>query len=110
MNAYEKLLRRTKKNNEMALIGFVVLGDPTYKKSLKIIKTLIDSGIDCLELGLPFSDPIADGKTIQKAAQRALSSGMNTCRAFEMVKKINITPQLSESPGCPRSEASRVKP
>lgn len=50
-----------------ALIPFFVIGDPDFDTSLEIVKTAIDSGADILELGIPFSDPIADGPTIQKA-------------------------------------------
>jgi tryptophan synthase alpha chain len=71
-----------------ALIPFFVLGDPDTDTSLDIIKTAIDSGADVLELGIPFSDPIADGPTIQKADIRALSHGMNCRKAFELIRRI----------------------
>ena len=67
---------------------FVVLGDPDFETSLEIIRTLIASGADALELGFAFSDPIADGPVIQEADQRALASGMDTDRNFELLKKI----------------------
>ena len=71
-----------------ALIPFLVLGDPDQQRSLELIKTVIDAGADILELGIPFSDPIADGPTIQKADIRALENGMNCRRAFEMIRQI----------------------
>ena len=71
-----------------ALIPFFVLGDPDADTSFEIVKTAIDSGADVLELGIPFSDPIADGPTIQKADIRALSQGMNCRRAFKLIRRI----------------------
>jgi tryptophan synthase alpha chain len=71
-----------------ALIPFFVLGDPDMDTSFEIIKTAIDSGADILELGIPFSDPIADGPTIQKADIRALNQGMNCHKAFELIRRI----------------------
>ena len=70
------------------IMPFVVLGDPDYNSSLKIIKTLIDNGSGALELGFAFSDPIADGKVIQKANKRALDNGITTLKAFELLKEI----------------------
>ena len=59
-----------------ALIPFFVIGDPDFDTSLSLIKAAIDAGADVLELGIAFSDPIADGPTIQKADIRALDAGM----------------------------------
>jgi len=88
MNLYKKTFNELKKKNEGALVAFTVIGDPNYKTSLEIIKKMIDSGADILELGLPFSDPIADGKTIQAADMRALKNGMNTDKAFDLIKNV----------------------
>lgn len=76
---------------EGALIAFVTAGDPTVSATPKIAKALEDAGADMIELGLPFSDPIADGPTIQAAAERALKSGMNTDVYFAMTKKVRKT-------------------
>jgi tryptophan synthase alpha chain len=73
---------------EGALIAFVTAGDPTVSTTPRIAKALEDAGADIIELGLPFSDPIADGPTIQEAAERALKSGMNTDVYFAITKKI----------------------
>lgn len=75
-------------NGRTALIPFFVLGDPDFDTSLALIRAAIDSGADVLELGIPFSDPIADGPTIQKADIRALAQGMNCDRAFELIRQI----------------------
>ena len=74
--------------NRAALIPFFVIGDPDFDTSLTIIKAAIDAGADILELGVPFSDPIADGPTIQKADIRAMNNGMNVARALEFIKQI----------------------
>ena len=74
--------------NRSALIPFFVIGDPDYKTSLAIVKAAIDSGADVLELGIPFSDPIADGPTIQKADIRSINSGMNVHKALEFIREI----------------------
>ena len=71
-----------------ALIPFFVIGDPDFDTSLEIVKTAIDAGADILELGIPFSDPIADGTTIQKADIRAATAGMNVQKAMEFVRKV----------------------
>jgi tryptophan synthase alpha chain len=76
------------KLNRAALIPFFVLGDPDEKTSLELAKTAIDAGADILELGIPFSDPVADGPTIQKADIRALQAGMTPKKAIELVGKI----------------------
>ena len=74
--------------NRAALIPFFVIGDPDFDTSLAIVKTAIDAGADILELGVPFSDPIADGPTIQKADIRALRSGMTVRKALQFVREI----------------------
>ena len=76
------------KNEKTALIPFFVLGDPDFDTSFEVFKTAIDAGADILELGLPFSDPIADGPTIQKADIRALEGGMNCGRGFDLIHKV----------------------
>ena len=85
MKTYKDVLQN---KDHTALIPFFVLGDPDFETSFELIKTAIDSGADVLELGIAFSDPIADGPTIQKADIRALNSGMNCLRAFELISRI----------------------
>jgi len=72
---YKKCFDKCKNENRIAFIPFVVIGDPDLEDSITIIKQLIDSGADALELGIPFSDPVADGPIIQAATIRALQSG-----------------------------------
>lgn len=76
------------KINKAALIPFFVIGDPDMETSFEVVKTAIDAGADILELGIPFSDPIADGPTIQKADIRSLRSGMKMAGAIEFIKRV----------------------
>jgi len=86
-------LEKTMKGGRRLII-FIVAGDPDIEQSFRIACDAIDSGADILELGMPFSDPLADGPTIQRAGQRALASGMNTDRYFELVERINKVRQV----------------
>ena len=79
---------RAKAQNRAAFIGYVCAGDPDFDTSLAVCRTLLGRGVDVLELGVPFSDPLADGLTNQLAAQRALESGMNAARVFELVRRL----------------------
>ncbi len=85
---YQQVFAQLKEKNQGAFIPFVTIGDPNLEQSFEIIKTLIDAGADALELGIPFSDPSADGITIQKAALRALESGVNTDSCIDVLAKI----------------------
>jgi tryptophan synthase alpha chain len=76
MERYETLFAQLKARREGAFVPFVTLGDPNPEQSLKIIDTLIEAGADALELGIPFSDPLADGPTIQDATLRAFAAGV----------------------------------
>lgn len=88
MTRYKKTFQKLKKNKEKALVPFVVAGDPNYKLSLEIVKTIINAGADILEIGFSFSEPIADGPTIQTAGVRALKSGSNTDKNFNFIKQV----------------------
>jgi tryptophan synthase alpha chain len=85
MKSYKQVFAELK---HAAVIPFFVIGDPDYKTSLKIVKSAIDAGADILELGIPFSDPIADGPTIQKADIRSLKSGMTVKKAITFITEI----------------------
>ena len=85
MKSYKQTFAELKR---AALIPFFVIGDPDFDTSLEIVKAAIDAGADILELGIAFSDPIADGPTIQKADIRALNAGMNVEKAKDFIKKI----------------------
>jgi len=85
---YTKSFSTLKENNEGAFIPFVIIGDPNAEQSFAVIKALIDAGADALELGIPFSDPSADGVTIQMAALRALKSGINTNICIDILAQV----------------------
>jgi len=89
MMKVEEKFAELKKRKEGALIGYVMAGDPLPELTVEVANALIKGGVDILELGLPFSDPIADGPTIQKAGSRALKAGMNPDTYFNIVKKID---------------------
>ena len=85
MNTYSQVFSEL---NRTALIPFFVVGDPDLDTSFELVKTAIDAGADVLELGIPFSDPIADGPTIQKADIRSLSNGMTVAKGLEFIRKV----------------------
>lgn len=78
----------TELGDEGGFISFIVAGDPTPARTVDIARTIIDAGADILELGVPFSDPIADGPTIQQADERALKAGTNPDAVFHIVREI----------------------
>lgn len=88
MNRLEKTFKKVKDESTSALVGFITAGDPDYNKSLDIIKGMLDSGIDILELGISFSDPTADGAAIQRSSQRALANGINLKKSLEMIREL----------------------
>ena len=88
MERYESLFARLNDRKEGAFVPFVTLGDPGVEQSLKIIDALIEAGADALELGIPFSDPLADGPTLQSATLRAFAAGVTPTRCFEMLAAI----------------------
>jgi tryptophan synthase alpha chain len=92
---YQNSFATLKEKNEQAFIPFVMIGDPNAEQSLAVIKSLVDAGADALELGIPFSDPSADGLTIQKAALRALGQGINTDICIDILKQVReYAPQI----------------
>ncbi|WP_113911862.1 tryptophan synthase subunit alpha [Roseovarius dicentrarchi] len=70
-----------------AFVAYVMAGDPDFDTSLEIVRGLPEAGVDIIELGLPFTDPMADGATIQLAGQRALKGGMTLKRTLEMARE-----------------------
>lgn len=78
-----------KQKNHKALIAYVTVGYPNIATTLKIVPILADCGCDIVELGIPFSDPMADGATIQRASFKALENGVNTTLCLEIAKKLS---------------------
>jgi tryptophan synthase alpha chain len=85
---YQTLFSRLSAAQEGAFVPFVTLGDPDPETSLRIIQTLIDAGADALELGMPFSDPLADGPVIQEANTRALRADVTPRTCLMMIRAI----------------------
>ena len=85
---YDKLFAALREKNEGAFVPFIMLGDPIPEASLDIIRTAVAAGADALELGVPFSDPVADGPTIQASHIRALDGGATLDSALEQVRTI----------------------
>lgn len=70
-----------------ALVTFITAGDPNHETSLSVLKALPDAGADIIEIGMPFTDPMADGPTIDLASQRALAGGANMHKTLDMVRE-----------------------
>jgi tryptophan synthase alpha chain len=87
MDRYKETFALLKKEKRSGLVAFTVIGDPDVRTSLRVIDAFARAGADILELGVPFSDPVADGPINQKAAQRALGKGMNTERVFSFIRQ-----------------------
>lgn len=88
MERYSQLFERLNHLNQGAFVPFVTLGDPDAELSLKIVDALIEGGADALEIGIPFSDPLADGPTIQNANLRAFKSEITPTICFELLSRI----------------------
>ncbi len=86
-NRIDSTFTRLRENHQKAFVAYVAAGDPNFESSLEIIKSLADAGADIIELGLPFSDPLADGIVNQMAAERALKAGMTTARSLELIRR-----------------------
>ncbi|MGN0577722.1 MAG: tryptophan synthase subunit alpha [Ruminiclostridium sp.] len=88
MNRIEKCFSDLKERNEKALITFITAGDPDLEATEKAVFEMFGNGADIIELGVPFSDPVAEGVTIQKSSLRSLKNGTNLTKIFETVKRI----------------------
>ena len=95
MSRIQQAFARARADNRAAFVAYVCAGDPDFETSIEVCRALLANGVDILELGVPFSDPLADGLTNQLAAQRALESGMTASRVFELVKRVR---EFSDAP------------
>ena len=87
MNRIDATFAALKQRGETALIPFVEAGDPDLESTLQLLRALERNGADLIELGVPFSDPMADGPTIQRASQRALKHGTSVREILGLVRK-----------------------
>ena len=88
MNRIDLKFADLKKRGEKALIPFVTAGDPDLATTEKLVPAMLDAGADLVEIGVPFSDPIAEGPVIQKASRRALDSGTTLSGIFKMIRRL----------------------
>lgn len=86
MTRIDDTFARLKSERKKAFVAYVMAGDPDEAASLELVKGLPGAGVDIIELGMPFTDPMADGPTIQAAGQRALEGGMTMDRVLSMVR------------------------
>ena len=80
--------------NKKAFIGFLVAGDPYLEKTVEYILELEKAGASLIQIGIPFSDPIAEGVVVQEANIRALSKNMTTDKVFQIVKEVRKTSDI----------------
>jgi tryptophan synthase alpha chain len=95
MSRLEQRFADLKAEGRAALVTFVTAGDPGYEASLAILKGLPDAGADVIELGMPFTDPMADGVAIQLATLRALHAGQTLTKTLDMVREFRIDNQTT---------------
>ena len=86
MSRISATLQRLQQQGRKALIPYVTVGDPYADATADIVQGLVDGGADIVELGVPFSDPMADGPVIQKASERALARGIGLPQVFDAVR------------------------
>ncbi len=87
MKRIEKKLKELSQDNQKAFVGYIVAGDPDLETSLELMHLSVDSGVDILEIGVPFTDPIAEGPTIQQAHDRSLENQTNLQKIVDLVGK-----------------------
>ena len=87
MNRIDATFSNLSRAGEKALVAYVTAGDPSPDMTVNAVTALVAGGADLVELGLPFSDPLADGPVIQRASQRALTAGFRTSEIFTMIER-----------------------
>lgn len=95
MDRISSTFAQARREKRAVFVAYLTAGDPDFDTSLAACRAVLEAGTDVLELGVPFSDPLADGPTNQRAAQRALESGMTAARTFELVRRIR---EFSQAP------------
>jgi tryptophan synthase alpha chain len=91
MNRIAARMARLAAQRRKALVPFVTAGDPSPEATVAVLHALVEAGADLLELGVPFSDPMADGPVIQRSSERALERGTGTAQGFELVREFRRT-------------------
>jgi tryptophan synthase alpha chain len=93
-NRIEKCFAALRAVGEMGIVAYITAGDPSLDATLEFVLALEQAGTDVIELGVPFSDPLADGPTIQRASERALKSGASLPKILELVSRIRKSSQI----------------
>lgn len=94
MSRIDKVFSELKQKGETALIPFLTAGDPSVEVTVELVRTLAENGADLIELGVPFSDPMADGPTIQAASERALAAGTTLKKVLQVVTQVRTESQI----------------
>src|SRR3989344_164805 len=89
MNKIDKQLKKIRREKRLGLMTHVVVGYPSLTQTIRLVKTMEKAGVDFVELQIPFSDPLADGSTIMKACEHALTNGTQVKDAFDVVRKLS---------------------
>ena len=90
-SAIDELFERTRSENRAALVGYLPAGFPSKELSIKAIEAMVEGGVDLVEVGLPYSDPVMDGPVIQEAASQALLAGTRPADVFDVVRASSAT-------------------
>jgi tryptophan synthase alpha chain len=93
-NRIENCFAALRAAGEMGIVAYITAGDPSLDATLEFVPALEEAGTDIIELGVPFSDPLADGPTIQRASERALKSGASLPKILELVGRIRKSSQI----------------
>ena len=91
MSTIHQTFQRLAGEGRKALIPFITAGDPAPEMTLPLMQALVAGGADIIELGVPFSDPMADGPTIQRASERAIAAGMSMRKVLDIVRSFRAT-------------------
>jgi tryptophan synthase alpha chain len=94
LNRIEKCFATLRAASEMGIVAYITAGDPSLDATLEFVMALEEAGTDVIELGVPFSDPLADGPTIQRASERALKAGASLPKILELVGRIRKSSQI----------------
>jgi tryptophan synthase alpha chain len=94
MSRIGERFRRLREQGRKGFVAFVTAGDPSLDRTVEIAREMEKAGVDVLELGVPFSDPLADGPIIQRSSERALARGVTLARVLEAVRRIRKTSEL----------------
>ena len=94
MNRIDQKFKELKAKKKKAFVAFITAGDPNLKVTEELVLSFANVGVDIIELGVPFSDPLADGPTIQAASSRALAKGVNLEQIFNLVRRVRAKSEI----------------